>query len=115
MDGSRSLEIIHHAINSVIMVQIPLKKYLDTFKKDLFFEFYFYDGYGSTNPYEALKTYYGRLPITPRMIEVYLHCGNQYIAIVQKSSEDYGSAIILGYYSIMTVRLENGTWSKKDI
>lgn len=28
MDGSRSLEIIHHAINSVIMVQIPLKDFV---------------------------------------------------------------------------------------
>ena len=97
------------------MVQIPLKKYLDTFKKDLFFEFRFYEEYGLQDPYEALKTYYSRLPTSSRLIEVHLHCGNQYIAMVQKAGESYGSAIIFGYNGSMIVRLINGTWSKRDI
>lgn len=97
------------------MVQIPLKKYLDTLKKDLFFEFRFYEEYGSQDPFEALKTYYGRLPIIGRVIEVHLHCGNQYLAMVQKASEKYGSAIIFGYNGSMIVRLIDGSWSKRDI
>lgn len=50
-----------------------------------------------TNPYEGLKNIYERIPNSyyPRFVSLY--CGAQYIAIVQKTTDTYGSAIIIGY------------------
>ncbi|MFR1700636.1 MAG: hypothetical protein ACLSWD_08625 [Clostridium sp.] len=110
------MEIIHHAINSVFMVQIPLKKYIDDkFKKDLYYDFDYYGEYGGTDPFEAIKQYYSKLPISNRLIEVHIYSGAQYVALVQKANELYGSAIIFSYSGNVIARLINGTWSKRDI
>ena len=108
---------MYHDNNTVYLTinskTIDVEKLL--YLADLHYEYFYYQETGSVDPYEALKKYYSRLPNSNRLLEVYLHCGNEYIALVQKTTNYYGSAIIIGYGGIIGARLNNGTWIKKDI
>ncbi len=86
-------------------------------KRDLqnlrFAEFYLYDEYEITDPVEGIKKIYQNLPISAGYpIFVYLGCGATYTAIVQKSSNNYLSAIIFGYstYKIIYLRKVLEEW-----
>lgn len=81
--------------------------------KNRFLTFNIYGEFNElTDPVEGLKKIYDRISSNAYPMLIHMNCGAQYVAIVQKTSISYGSAIIFGYSftNPIYMRIYNNTW-----
>lgn len=86
--------------------------------KNRFLGYDIYNNYEQlTDPVEGFKKIYNSLPSHDLPMFIFLYCGANYIAIAQKTSNNYGCAIIFGYSfnSPHYVRIVAGTWQTEII